>query len=146
MKKQNPFARRTVNVGTAGETPKKYIPVTNNFTPGLDEIPEEVEHHNILSASDFLSKNRPKTGRGKSNPTPEEFFDYVVPSPAQKRLETNMLALDHAKSGFGIDGEAASKRHDISDNYLLGLNLEGISHQKQIGLLGCWLFGSALKI
>lgn len=30
------------------------------------------------------SNSRPKTSRGKPHPSPDEFFDYVVPSPDSK--------------------------------------------------------------
>lgn len=151
------------------------------------------------SAAEFLrqlaadSNDRPKTSRGKSHPSPDEFFNYIVPSPeSNRRGGRSRLVIDHANSdtaskttsvaatdggseqddqttssnsdhphikwsdakdeptasnnGDGSQEEADTERHAISDNYLLGINLDGVSRDKQIALLGCWLFGSALRI
>eukprot|EP01040_Poterioochromonas_malhamensis_P005052 gene5053-5415_t len=169
---------KRVNVGIAGQTPKKIIPnqkpsyngkgldaVTEHSTEEEESpLPANETHHNILSAQEFLARqsSRPKTGRGKHNPSPDEFFDYVVPSPSHDRLAANRLVINHrSKKAILLADEekvaeenendsnalaVETERHDISNNYLLGLNLDGIQRGKQVALLGCWLFGSALKI
>jgi hypothetical protein len=175
--------KKKVNLGLPGETPKKYIPYEKaDYSSTLDNLAESTEedqeesedapaHHNILSAQEFLKRqaaaSRPKTSRGKHNPSPDEFFDYVIPSPDTKKLTANRLIIskedkERGKSGkltlFADEEELTSihsqqsqatsnsDRHDISDNYLLGLNLDGISRDKQLALLGCWLFGSVLRV
>lgn len=172
---------KRVNVGLPGQTPKKIIPpekplkqkdleaIEENQEEEKSPLPPSESHHNILSAQEFLSRqsSRPKTGRGKHNPSPDEFFDYVVPSPSNQKKTGNRLIINHrSKTAVLVAGEdsveeedsnndslgaslrlgSTSERHDISDNYLLGLNLDGIQRGKQVALLGCWLFGSALKI
>jgi len=174
---------------------------------------------------------RPKTSRGKSHPSPDEFFDYVVPSPPPGKNKSSkqaaVIGLDHRFSGDdhdsdddiaaahiippatqahhvkavdswrneegdddndnnndeygdeygeGVDGtdesaggfedgepqvEAEEEIYDVS-----GADAEGASEEsweaqqlrhihmgganehrnKQVRMLGCWLFGSALRI
>lgn len=40
---------------------------------------------------------RPTTSRGKPHPSPNEFFDYVVPSPVCKSTMSNVLKSYHLK-------------------------------------------------
>jgi hypothetical protein len=162
VRSDNPFQSRKgnelkkVNVGLAGQTPKKIIPLSTN-EQHTQEYSLGITHHNILSAKEFLLSNRPKTGRGKHNPNPDEFFDYILPSPSNRKGSSSRLVIDpetergvllEDRRGGNVDfgRNISSERHEISDKYLLGLNLEGISRNKQVALLGCWLFGSALKI
>lgn len=156
-----------------------------------DAEDDDNEENNEQSAAEFLrqlatennSFERPKTSRGKSHPSPDEFFNYVVPSPeANRRGGRSRLVLEkddasqsqvddavsttsskrHIKWNdstptteplesdtndmSNIDDNEEDERHELSDNYLLGINLDGVSRDKQIALLGCWLFGSALRI
>lgn len=208
--------KKRVNVGVAGETPKKIFhferdpakffdhmenivessendeesgPHTpERESPSVSSNGEDVDEEAEQSAADFLrqlaaenaSFDRPKTSRGKSHPSPDEFFNYVIPSPeANRRGGRSRLVLDreegesqhHIKwadttkdvsnlsnansnripgvkeSTEDDEGSVSGKaRHLLSDSYLLGFNLEGVSRDKQIALLGCWLFGSALRI
>jgi hypothetical protein len=161
VRSDNPFQSRKgnelkkVNVGLSGQTPKKIIPLSTFNEQQTQENQQGIIHHNILSAKEFLLSNRPKTGRGKHNPNPDEFFDYILPSPSNRKGISSRLVIDpetergvllEDRRGKNIDFGISSERHEISDKYLLGLNLEGISRKKQVALLGCWLFGSALKI
>eukprot|EP01033_Poteriospumella_lacustris_P006554 gene6553-4725_t len=167
--------------------------------PATSDNSEASQFEEPTSAAEFLrqlaadSSDRPKTSRGKSHPSPDEFFNYIVPSPeSNRRGGRSRMVIDHANSdiaskttsvaatdggseqddqttssnsehphikwsdakdepavsdnGDGPREEADTERHAISDNYLLGINLDGVSRDKQIALLGCWLFGSALRI
>jgi hypothetical protein len=168
--------KRVVNVGKAGQTPKKFIPSLrgrqeddeaessgNNVQRPTGSMP----HHNILFAEDFLSKQgvspRPKTSRKTHEPSPDEFFDYVLPSPTGKTPPANRLVINHrAKKAVLMSDDkkitdedeleeeglnpVIGGSHEISNNYLLGLDLQGIDRNKQVALLGCWLFGCAMKI
>jgi hypothetical protein len=168
--------KRIVNVGKAGQTPKKFIPSLRirhdedeAESSGNDVVKSKssMPHHNILSAEDFLSKQgvspRPKTSRKTHEPSPDEFFDYVIPSPTGKTPPANRLVINHRarKAVLMSDDNKITDEDDleeeelnptvggsneISNNYLLGLNLEGINRNKQVALLGCWLFGCAMKI
>jgi hypothetical protein len=141
------------------------------------------------SATDFRRKlaadetgfERPKTSRGISHPSPDEFFNYVIPSPEAEQEDEGRGQLeldrkeDHSQhhivgtntsdrmshpsdtnssrnfGGTELTGNyeelgSDQVRHSLSEKYLLEIYLEGVSRDKQIALLGCWLFGSALRI
>ena len=93
--------QRKVQIGnTKGETPRKEQFFNQEDAPDSIEsatperategipmkgvlkfsaLPEEQEVD--MYASPQASSTRPTTSRGKSRPSPDEFFDYVVPSP-----------------------------------------------------------------
>jgi len=80
-----------------------------------------------MNSSSILGNqaNRPKTSRGKAHPSPDEFFDYVIPSPVK------------VKSG-AINVNSVTHLSDVQR--------DAINKKEQLRMLGCWLFGSALKI
>lgn len=152
-KEGNPFktekAKKSVDLGMPGETPKKFhsfnqsAPVeTLRNTLSDDETP----------APPSSSSDRPKTSRGKSHPTPDDFYNYVVPSPDTGKIKSKRILIHGSESEKSdVESEVGSKKASknktkLSENYLLGLNLDGVSRDKQIALLGCWLFGSAMRI
>jgi len=105
--------KKRVNIGSqSGETPKKVQTFTFDSVPS--SIPAATPQRDangstlkgVLVASKYGDANsaimssygspmetkssvppaRPKTSRGSSNPSPDQFFDYVVPSsPENKR-------------------------------------------------------------
>jgi hypothetical protein len=50
----------------------------------------------MITASSY---DRPKTSRAKQRPTPDEFTDYVVPSPPPQNKKS---ALEHKSSVYVI--------------------------------------------
>lgn len=54
------------------------------------------------SSSATASASRPKTGRGKSRPSPDEFFDYVVPSPDHGEIKSSRLVLHNESRNSNI--------------------------------------------
>lgn len=104
---------------------------------------------------------RPKTSRGTSRPSPDAFFDYVIPSPVNQngrdRLfeksrsastkkkssthegliltkESYSRALSKTESSDKMDGESADARE-----------MTGTTQYSAI-FTGCWLFGSLLRV
>lgn len=170
----NPFGRKCnnandkvnkhVNVGNPGETPKK---VMNENSPRLFHqespgMPQSTATSNLNSAvyrstDSSSSSSRPKTSRGKSHPSPDEFYNYVVPSPDTGRVKSSRLVINH-KEERETENEAETSSdernngfrmphlHNLSGGNLLGIQLDGVPRDRQIALLGCWLFGSALRI
>jgi len=186
-------------------SPPKAIPVVIKTSPKFVRVHPEVEAENFSPGG----THRPKTSRGKSHPSPDEFFDYVVPSPPATKYADRII-FDPSAESVGTNandistelGEADTQDGtDISGNYdMLDLNSQGpdgedseaateeatfeedvdgesevyetngsdndeadiptpklakqLSHNnsvdelrnKQIRMLGCWLFGSALRI
>lgn len=182
MSKENPFkkagggnkpliarskdSKKSVNVGITGQTPKKFIPYEENiksqnfFDQEISDLPNDVsqiETVPLYEEIQSLNKERPKTSRGKSRPSPDEFYNYVVPSPDHnKGSRYNRMIFDRTNGKGavlvsddlklkGFDGEN-SKQPEISDSVLFGLNLNGIEREKQVTLLACWLFGSSMRV
>ena len=116
--------KKRVNIGSqAGETPKKVQTFTFDSVPS--SIPAATPQRDagstlkgVLAASKYGDINsttttmygspteikssvppaRPKTSRGSSNPSPDQFFDYVVPSSPE-----NKRAIDAAIVPIHID-------------------------------------------
>jgi len=166
----NPFGRKNkatdkaakhVNLGNPGETPKKIL---NENSPGFSqESPDVLQSTASINLVDSAvnhslessSSSRPKTSRGKSHPSPDEFYNYVVPSPDTGRVKGSRLVINHEESENNEADTNSNERdnglqmphlHNLSSNNLLGMQLEGVPRDRQIALLGCWLFGSALRI
>jgi len=137
---------KRVNVGSIGTTPKTTI--TENMIDSRDSY-------------DLSPNSRPKTSRGKSHPSPDEFFDYIIPSPGTVRGKKEIEIISDAQSGSKIAPEAlyisvdkkkldsnVSIKTDITEDYLLSLHGEDNEQdrKKRITLVACWLFGSALRV
>lgn len=163
----------------------------NPFSNGKFATNPEIETE-IISPG-----GRPKTSRGKSHPSPDEFFDYVVPSPPPAKHTTDRMAFynegqqpvprselhsfsedpeesDGADNYDMLDGipeedqdennpaessniegeesvyEVNSFEGDATEDELqqrhIGMKGADAQRNKQIRMLGCWLFGSALRI
>ena len=60
--------------------------------------------------------SRPKTSRGKSHPSPDEFFDYVVPSPPpMKHRSPNHLATAEPNVALPVDAAIYRYSQDEGD-------------------------------
>jgi hypothetical protein len=139
------FSERKVDVGTDGQTPKKYFhydrfaapkssPVNkSNANVDDDDIQRFSPRGPMESPSD-----RPKTSRGKAHPSPDEFFDYVVPSPVQAKADKSKpkVVVFDAEANVHRAPTPSSEIDDIND----------AQKRDQIRMLGCWLFGSALRV
>ncbi len=104
--------------------------------------------------------NRPKTSRGKAHPSPDEFFDYVVPSPIKRtpKMSEDDHSLLNSRNYHPQDPREFNRRsagrtphhpESISVECKLSnfeLELDVNNEDKQIRILACWLFGSALKL
>ena len=105
---------------------------------------------------------RPKTSRGTSRPSPDAFFDYVIPSPVNQNRRDRLIeksfsasmkkkssthgeelmltkesysrALSKTESSDKMDGESADARE-----------MTGTTQYSAIST-GCWLFGSLLRV
>lgn len=161
---------KRVNVGKEGETPKKIIDISannGNLTLNVKEsnkINESVGsamQQNKMFVTKIDSSSRPKTSRGISHPSPDDFYNYVVPSPDTGKIKATRLVvhgnnLESQSSGIELEEQIdertldiesediltsnsnvddASGRYELSSSYLLGLNLEGVSREKQIALV-----------
>lgn len=208
------FAKTVPSISRSLHLSPPKIPVVLKTSPKFVRVHPEVE-------ADFSpgGTSRPKTSRGKSHPSPDEFFDYVVPSPPATKYADRVIFVneppssaesvgsnpnDHSvdvgeDSEYGYDEFAKiSPHYDMLDlnqnvdgeeseaptedaNYTEDLEEEEEIYEtnnsdpdevtevvdmpspklaqqlhqngaldeqrnKQIRMLGCWLFGSALRI
>lgn len=179
--------RNTINSAGASKSGSKTNPFSNGkFNSRLNP---EIETE-IISPG-----GRPKTSRGKSHPSPDEFFDYVVPSPPPAKHGTDRLVLEDVDvvpssshlqtfSADPEDSDEVADNYDMMDGILeedqdenqpegdiegeesvyevnsfegdgseddlqqrhIGMKGADEQRNKQIRMLGCWLFGSALRI
>jgi hypothetical protein len=83
------------------------VSVSSTENPGYIKVHPEV-------GADLPSpSSRPKTSRGKSHPSPDEFFDYVVPSPPPvKHISPDRFGL----SARDRAQEAIIRRYSGDDN------------------------------
>ncbi len=98
-------------------------------------------------------EERPKTSRGKAHPSPEEFFDYVIPSPERKlSITNNQRDLDNsqkynARQNVRSAGRTPFRPESVSAEFQLRLNSVPTQNtDKRTRVLGCWLFGSVLRL
>lgn len=193
----NPISRSPPN--------RNGIPVVIKTSPKFVRVHPEVEAEHFSPGG----SSRPKTSRGKSHPSPDEFFDYVVPSPPATKYADRIIFVNESNPADSTGSQAndvstdmgevddEEEDTDITGNYdMLDLNageesetatedanfiegeeeiyetngaddyedndeivdseklvnrhnhMSGLDEQrnKQIRMLGCWLFGSALRI
>ncbi len=72
--------KKSVNTGCAGQTPvKRYVYSLNEPVSTTAQL-----------SPDKLASTRPKTSRGVSHPSPDKFYDYVIPSPPEKRFRSRI--------------------------------------------------------
>ena len=130
-------------MGSNGETPiKKYEydageAIYSSMSSANQFSPEKVEP---------VQASRPKTSRGKAHPSPDEYFDYVVPSPMNMEKLGKGSKFVVFNEGENIEYKVDSK---ADENYreLQRQHEEDMADKRdQIRMLGCWLFGSALRV
>jgi hypothetical protein len=114
--------RNRVNMGVSGQTPKKelmysqtdpsssvsWLAFAQNRTEDAADSREESWGSGapLGDAPSGGDLERPKTSRHKSRPTPDEFTDYVIPSPERGRLPKN--ATEQVIISFSNNGEQVS--------------------------------------
>jgi len=124
-------------------TPDRPINFTNNNNNGNSlksslRSSFEMKQAFPLASSVSVDDNRPKTSRGTSRPSPDEFASYVVPSPNRDDPYAGTTSEDHRQSsrlqvhGNNIESERrALFTHTLSEKDVY---------------IGCWLFGSLLRV
>lgn len=154
--------KKSVNIGRVkGETPRKVFYFSKNEAPTEIEsaTPErvffaEAPLKGLLRASSYPDDDevneedmysspqpseRPSTSRGKKKPTPDEFADYVVPSP-----ERTVKATESPLQGKVLVFEKDEKgSEEVKDNAEPRREHSRTDHTVAVG---CWLFGSALAV
>jgi hypothetical protein len=177
---------RRVNIGTAkGETPKKVFYFNKEdeptriqkATPERDGIPlkgalrvrqeqasvQEVDP--FASPTQNLNQGRPTTSRGKARPSPDEFANYVVPSPDRSYLKSVASTLvfdEYEDSSTDQEGSYPGREFKTgknstetdSDSDPEGSQSESEPEEmgasgatrNELTALACWLFGSAFAV
>lgn len=149
-KKVFKYSERRVDVGVEGQTPKKFFHYNLGEAPSQTfpaSLPsptssnENVDDINVPKFSPVRNASevpdRPKTSRGKAHPSPDEFFDYVVPSPQQEKQGKKQ----DKKPKVVFFNEKVALSSQTDDEVL-----NEAAKRDQIRMLGCWLFGSALRV
>jgi hypothetical protein len=97
----------------------------------LDEQQQQQHEH----------ENRPKTSRGKSHPSPDEFYSYIITSPNYEQLvsSTRLHNYEHHENYDRHENYGDTGVNDVD-------NSSGSDRDKQMRMLGCWLFGSLLRM
>lgn len=113
--------------------------------------------------------SRPKTSRGTSHPSPDAFFDYVIPSPVSKLngdSDVNGFAsvmnfereldtgLEEGISTMKIKKTKKIKKIKKSKKSMLQVDIEIENleqrqlkqQQEDIIYIGCWLFGAMIRV
>ena len=129
---------RAVNIGLEGSTPKKVYEY-DNFDPPSSIIAESDTQDKCM---EFESISRPKTSRGKREPTPDEFADYIVPSSSngkiQHQIDGNIKEIYFPEENILLSAEQTSLNPLYKDIAL--------SKDSDLYLLVCSLFGTVLGI
>jgi hypothetical protein len=127
----------------------------------IDDDADSDYDGDITSAN---TSSRPKTSRGTSHPSPDAFFDYVVPSPLYKKgnvpdnAASSFLNLVQSKSSDQnsttktCSGKSSSKmkgkfrtRQSKNIEHREGSD-RALQRQDEAIFTGCWLFGSLLRV
>ena len=152
---------RRVQLLTPGLTPKKvqtynkeepssYVPLatperTSSFLSDnslKSSLRSSFEAKQTLSPASSVpvpaADSRPKTSRGTSRPSPDEFASYVVPSPNRDEPYVVTTSEDyHQSSRMKVHGNSIeTDRHTLFTHVL---------SEKDV-YIGCWLFGSLLRV
>lgn len=181
---------RRVQIGSLSETPRKIFTYNEtdpsncveaatpsrkdhsqplksnmNWRSSSSTIDDDVEDDIEMEGPSSTSYSRPKTSRGTSHPSPDDFFDYVIPSPLSKHGK-----LDFAASSFLSLGKEKNDNKNLksrtsvekphkttkiskklkSARKMKSSELEQIEKPSlrpdEIIFIGCWLFGSLLRV
>ena len=94
---------------------------------------------------------RPRTSRGCRNPSPDQFTSYVIPSPVQMHLTKTPSAVVLPVNPPDNKGGQEHDDYDDEDNTYQRLcdsnnNTDDADLQERDVFLGCWLFGSLLRV
>ena len=157
--------------------------IWKNHSSELDDGHDLGEH----SSSTEEGFSRPKTSRGTSHPSPDDFFDYVIPSPLSKHgIESSFISMDEGDNEIiprgeinidrGNNGvtkkvnkekkEKKSKKEEkvekrgkrekkIKKEKKVEVrgsededdrHVEMVMRREQTIFMGCWLFGSLLRV
>lgn len=139
---------KRVYLGLPGETPRKELFFKTSEPAsevGVNSSPfnNRTQTASILKTAASFDEGRPKTSRGKAYPTPDEFTDYVVPSPTLER-KGGPIGFTHDDGIYLVESletasEASTGAIEIEEPR------EPYSYDDIIQL-GCWLFGSGIKV
>ena len=187
------MASRRVQLGSLSETPRKVItyneadpsncviaatpsrkdhsqPLKSNlhWSSSSSAIDDEVDGDLDRERPSSASYSRPKTSRGTSHPSPDDFFDYVIPSPVSKHGKIDLtvssfLNLEKEKSDNNSlrsktlgekplkSGNKTKKSKKLrSTKKPKSVEAEEIEkpalQPDETIFIGCWLFGSLLRV
>ena len=196
------MTERRVKVGNFSETPRKvftynesdpsnYVkaatptrrdsaqPLKSNllWKSSSSAIDDDVDVDYEVEGLSSANYSRPKTSRGTSHPSPDDFFDYVIPSPLSKHSNdfdlqpSSFMSLETGNTTKGTknkDKDKTSKAGKSSittkkskkikkprpvpveeeeDQYEAGGRAsEAVQRQDETIFIGCWLFGSLLRV
>jgi hypothetical protein len=164
------MVKKSVNIGKVkGETPRKVFYFNKGEAPNEIEsaTPERAFFADDMPLQGVLKKitipiaeepaadsyaspqadGRPSTSRGKQRPTPEEFADYVVPSPDRTTqggspLQGKVLVFDGDGAQQGVNN-SNNRNNDVKQQQQ---QQQQIENDEELVAVGCWLFGSALSV
>lgn len=146
--KRKKKVHKKVDVGVIGQTPKQVFPRT--ASDSVATAPSETEGQTQYSPERdtlFTAYERPKTSRGKSHPSPDEFYSYVVASPVRSSDPSRLIIHETDEDATNSQPASEDIHHgELSDAYFRGLNMEGVASDRQVALLACWLFGSLMRV
>jgi hypothetical protein len=134
---QRPLNHR-VNLGTEGDTPRKEFSFDREAPPTSIETatPQRSSNsnNNVLKSglkkfskyetinenSEFSSPpssnsnpySRPKTSRGKAQPSPDEFANYIIQSPQHTNVDSEKVMFFHSNEDVNESTNDASLPHD----------------------------------
>lgn len=133
----------------------------SSSSSSVDDDADSEYDGDITSAN---TSSRPKTSRGTSHPSPDAFFDYIIPSPLYKKgnvsdnTASSFMNLVKTKSNEqnpttkSGTGKASSKtkgklRSKQSKNIEQREGSDrALQRQDEAIFTGCWLFGSLLRV
>lgn len=124
-----------VNVGQEGSTPKKFFHFDKSFPPSRSILPDKISTTNSTTAKlkkplqspaapQKFSPSRPTTSRGKSHPSPDEFYDYVIPSPEPSCRGTERVVLRRTSSSESTNSENKGEDDNESDSDMIYMDFE----------------------
>lgn len=128
-------------------TPTRSLDFTNNNNNGNSlksslrsnlEVKQTIPAPAPVSADIHITYSRPKTSRGTSRPSPDEFTSYVVPSPNRDDPYAVTTSEDHHQSSrMQVHGNSVGTERRALFTHVLS--------EKDV-YIGCWLFGSLLRV
>ena len=138
---------RRVQIGTVkGSTPKKVAYFNKDEAPSKIEIATPLrgtEGFAPLKGALKGSSNaggRPTTSRGIARPSPDEFCNYISPSPDRNDLLQRRVLVfddDNDSEDHLVDSQAHKREKESK---------ESKDNEAAAIAIACWLFGSGLAI